>query len=110
MFSLGCIQTLKCNNNTCATGITTHIPSLQKGLVMAEKDRRVAAYAKAVVHEVGTIGHCVGVAEPRQMGRKHIRIVCDDGTSIEISEIHPSVMNASRAEGRMQFEEARKRL
>ena len=29
MFSLGCIQALKCNKNTCPTGITTHIPSLQ---------------------------------------------------------------------------------
>ena len=26
MFSLGCIQALKCNKNTCPTGITTHDP------------------------------------------------------------------------------------
>ena len=30
MFSLGCIQALKCNKNTCPTGITTHNPRLQK--------------------------------------------------------------------------------
>ncbi len=30
MFSLGCIQALKCNKNTCPTGITTHDPRFQK--------------------------------------------------------------------------------
>lgn len=24
MFALGCIQSLKCNQNTCPTGVTTH--------------------------------------------------------------------------------------
>lgn len=28
MFSLGCIQALQCNKNTCPTGITTHDPRL----------------------------------------------------------------------------------
>ncbi len=31
MFSLGCIQALQCNKNSCPTGITTHNPKLQKG-------------------------------------------------------------------------------
>mgnify|MGYP002063188234 CR=1 FL=1 len=31
MFSLGCIQALKCNRNTCPTGITTHDPRFQAG-------------------------------------------------------------------------------
>jgi glutamate synthase domain-containing protein 2 len=34
MFSLGCIQSLKCNKNICPTGITTHDPRFQKGLVV----------------------------------------------------------------------------
>jgi glutamate synthase domain-containing protein 2 len=42
MFALGCIQALKCNRNTCPTGITTHDPRLQKGLVPAVKAERVA--------------------------------------------------------------------
>ena len=35
MFALGCIQALQCNKNTCPTGITTHDPKLQRGLVPA---------------------------------------------------------------------------
>ncbi len=33
MFSLGCIQALKCNKDTCPTGITTHDRRLQKALI-----------------------------------------------------------------------------
>ena len=33
LFSLGCIQALKCNTNTCPTGITTQDPELSWGLV-----------------------------------------------------------------------------
>lgn len=81
MFALGCIQALKCNKNTCPTGITTHDPRFQAGLVVTDKDKRVAAYAKALVKEVETIAHSVGVPEPRLMSRAHVRIVGDTGQS-----------------------------
>lgn len=89
MFALGCIQALKCNRNTCPTGITTHNPALQKGLVVERKYKRVARYAKAVIHEVETIAHSVGVGEPRQMRRRHVRIVQPDGGSIPMNVLFP---------------------
>ncbi len=114
MFSLGCIQALKCNKNTCPTGITTHDPHLQKGLVVTEKDKRVAAYARSVASEVETIAHSVGVAEPRLMRRRHMRVVQDDGTSVQMNELHPSVHlgleGIARARGYKQFEDAIRRL
>ncbi|MDF1874066.1 FMN-binding glutamate synthase family protein [Vannielia sp.] len=91
MFSLGCIQALKCNKNTCPTGITTHDPRLQAGLVVEDKDKRVAAYAKSVIKEVETIAHSVGVAEPRLMRRRHVRIVQADGSTVPFNAIHPSI-------------------
>lgn len=84
MFSLGCIQALKCNKNTCPTGITTHDPRYQKGLVVDEKYERVARYAENLVKEVETIAHSVGATEPRQMRRQHVRIVQSDGSSIPL--------------------------
>ena len=89
MFSLGCIQALKCNKNTCPTGITTHDPRLQQGLVVEEKWRRVQQYAEGIVHEVETIAHSVGVAEPRQLRRSHVRIVQPDSTSTLMSTLYP---------------------
>ncbi|MBV7380303.1 FMN-binding glutamate synthase family protein [Maritimibacter dapengensis] len=90
MFSLGCIQALKCNKNTCPTGVTTHDEHLQRGLVPKEKAKKVAAFARNMSREVETIAHSVGVAEPRQMRRRHVRIVQADGRSIPMNEIYPS--------------------
>ncbi|MEB8389300.1 FMN-binding glutamate synthase family protein [Rhodobacteraceae bacterium KMM 6894] len=90
MFSLGCIQALKCNRNTCPTGITTHDPRLQMGLVVEDKYEKVAQYAKSIIKEVETIAHSVGVSEPRQMRRRHVRIVQADGSSTPMNKIRPS--------------------
>ncbi len=90
MFSLGCIQALKCNKNTCPTGITTHDPGLQRGLVVEDKYVKVANYAKSVIKEVETIAHSVGVAEPRLMRRRHVRLVQADGSSVPMNQIRPS--------------------
>lgn len=57
MLALGCIQALQCNKNTCPTGITTHKPRLQKGLVVEDKAQRVSSYCENINREVGVIAH-----------------------------------------------------
>nr|CAA6829443.1 MAG: Ferredoxin-dependent glutamate synthase (EC [uncultured Thiotrichaceae bacterium] len=90
MFSLGCIQALQCNKNTCPTGITTHDKDLQKGLVPAAKKERVANFAKNITHEVEIIAHSCGVSEPRQLNRSHARSVMDNTLSIRLDELYQS--------------------
>ena len=51
MMSLGCIQALQCNKNTCPVGITTHHDHLQSGLNIEDKSDRVANYVKSLVHD-----------------------------------------------------------
>jgi len=99
MFSLGCIQALKCNKNTCPTGITTHDPRFQKGLVVADKWQRVAAYATGIVKEVETIAHSVGVTEPRKLRRRHVRIMQDNGRSVPMNVLYPSVTQPGLVQG-----------
>jgi glutamate synthase domain-containing protein 2 len=89
MFSLGCIQAMQCNKNTCPTGITTHDKKLQRGLVVSNKRKRVANYARSVRAEVAMIAHACGVTEPRQLQRQHCRIVQVDGSSIALDELYP---------------------
>ena len=86
MFSLGCIQSLQCNKNTCPTGITTHNIKLQRGLVAKDKSERVAYYALNMMHAVGMIAHSCGVKEPRQLEKKHVRIVMENGRSISLDK------------------------
>ncbi|MBZ0123757.1 MAG: FMN-binding glutamate synthase family protein [Roseovarius sp.] len=90
MFALGCIQAMRCNRNTCPTGVTTHDPRLQKGLVVEDKKDKVARYAARIVEEVEMIAHSVGVAEPRQMRRRHVRIVQADGSSVPLNRLMPN--------------------
>ena len=97
MFSLGCIQALKCNKNTCPTGITTHDRRFQKGLVVEDKWKRVAAYARNIVKEVEIIAHSTGVDEPRQLKRHHVRIMQDNGRSVPMNTLYPSGAPATTA-------------
>lgn len=89
MFALGCIQSLQCNKNTCPTGITTHDPALQRGLVPEDKAERVAAYAESIEYGVGMIAHSCGVTEPRGLIRQHVRIIEANGTSQSLSALYP---------------------
>jgi glutamate synthase domain-containing protein 2 len=89
MFSLGCIQALKCNKNTCPTGVTTHNPRLQRGLDPTDKAVKVANYCRNMVHEVEAIAHSCGVSEPRLLRRYHVRIVQSSGSSVPLDILHP---------------------
>lgn len=50
MFSLGCIQALRCNTNACPTGITTQNKELMKGLVVTDKSDRVYHFHRNTLH------------------------------------------------------------
>ncbi|PKP84541.1 MAG: FMN-binding glutamate synthase family protein [Alphaproteobacteria bacterium HGW-Alphaproteobacteria-2] len=89
MFSLGCIQAMKCNKNTCPTGITTHDPKFQRGLVAEAKFLKVAAYARGIREEVEIIAHSAGLAEPRGLRRHHVRLVQPDGRSVPMDVLYP---------------------
>jgi glutamate synthase domain-containing protein 2 len=89
MFALGCIQALKCNKNTCPTGITTHQKHLIDALDPTEKSVRVANYHANVVHDVEVMAHSCGVREPRQLTRRHMRVVQTEGVSTPMEKLWP---------------------
>lgn len=100
MFALGCIQAMKCNRNTCPTGITTNLPHLTDALDPSEKSVRVANYHHHVVHNVEVLSHSCGVTEPRQLRRKHMRIIQPSGKSVPMDVLWP------RPERRETYREA----
>lgn len=89
MFALGCIQALKCNQNTCPTGITTHDKRLQRGLDPADKAVKVANYCQNIIKEVQIISHSCGVTRPRLLRRHHMRIMQADGRTIPMDRLFP---------------------
>ncbi|HYW93766.1 MAG TPA: FMN-binding glutamate synthase family protein [Gammaproteobacteria bacterium] len=61
MFSLGCIQALRCNTNTCPTGVTTQDPRRSRALDVETKHVRVrnlhGATLKSFLDLTGALGH-----------------------------------------------------
>lgn len=89
MFSLGCIQALRCHQNTCPTGITTHKKRLQRALVVEEKYLRVANYASNMNREIDMIAHSCGMRHSRELRREHVRIVQASGQSVAMNMLYP---------------------
>ena len=89
MFALGCIQSLKCNKNTCPTGITTHDARLQRGLDPTEKSVRVSNFAGKINYGVNLIAHSCGAKHPRALKRYHVRIMQHNGQSVPMDALYP---------------------
>lgn len=87
MFSIGCIQALKCHTNNCPTGVTTHKKHLQGGLRPKTKAPQVANFVEKMRKDVAMIAHSCGAAHARALKRFHVRIVQPDGTSAPLDEI-----------------------
>ncbi|MEZ5895980.1 MAG: FMN-binding glutamate synthase family protein [Parvularculaceae bacterium] len=87
MFSIGCIQALRCHTNNCPTGVTTHKKSLQAGLDPEVKAPLVANYVEKMRKDVAMIAHSCGAPHARALRRHNVRIQQDDGTSIPLDEL-----------------------
>ncbi|GGW27487.1 FMN-binding glutamate synthase family protein [Arenibacter certesii] len=72
MLSIGCIQALKCNTNTCPVGVATQNKSLEKGLVVADKAPRVRNYHEATIHSFLELVAAAGLDGPYELSREHI--------------------------------------
>ncbi|WP_425410969.1 FMN-binding glutamate synthase family protein [Hyphococcus sp.] len=87
MFSIGCIQAMRCHTNNCPTGVTTHKKSLQGGLDPKVKGPRVANYVDKMRRDVAMIAHSCGAPHARALKRFHVRIQQDDGTSVPLDQL-----------------------
>lgn len=73
MFSLGCIQSLKCHTGLCPTGIATQSPARQRGLVVEEKAARVARFHGATMKALHEIIVATGLDSPSDLRPSHLR-------------------------------------
>src|SRR5690606_364246 len=60
MFALGCIQALKCNEDTCPVGVATQNPKLYGGINVADKKQRVAQFHKNTIRATVEIMEACG--------------------------------------------------
>ncbi|MFQ5844400.1 MAG: FMN-binding glutamate synthase family protein [Planctomycetota bacterium] len=74
MLSIGCIQAQKCHTGHCPTGVTTHSPWRQRGLVPGVNAGRFAGYLDAFRGEVLAVTHACGYEHPGQFTPHDIEI------------------------------------
>jgi glutamate synthase domain-containing protein 2 len=72
MFSLGCIQAMKCGSGKCPTGVTSSEDRLISGLDPADKAARVARYAMRIHEDVHVIAHSCGLNDPGGFLPRHV--------------------------------------
>lgn len=89
MFALGCVQSLRCHLGTCPTGVATHDPSRQRGLVVEEKAERVARFHKATVAALSEIVAAMGLETPKQIRPHHLHERINATESNSIDHIYP---------------------
>lgn len=87
MFSIGCIQAMRCHTNNCPTGVTTHKKHLQGGLDPELKSGHVANYVDKMRKDVAMIAHSCGAPHARALKPFHVRIQQYDGTSVPLDEL-----------------------
>ncbi|WP_445731174.1 FMN-binding glutamate synthase family protein [Mariniflexile sp.] len=90
MFALGCVQSLKCNLDTCPTGITTMDPSRVASLVVSDKKTKVANYHKNTIEGFKELLKSMGLENRKGINKKYIvRRMNENGTKT-YEEIYPN--------------------
>ncbi|MTI31803.1 FMN-binding glutamate synthase family protein [Xanthovirga aplysinae] len=104
MMSLGCIQALRCNNNTCPVGVATQDPSLIRGLNVEEKSKRVASYHDQTLHSFIELIAASGIDTPSEIRRSHIyrRVTMEKVKKYD--ELFPYVENGSLIQNNVVLE------
>ncbi len=95
MLALGCIQSLKCNLNTCPVGVATQDKSLTKGLVVTDKAKRVANFHEATVKSFLELIAATGISKVSDLNRSHINKRVNLNTVLKYHEIYPPVETGS---------------
>ena len=72
MFALGCVQSMRCHDDTCPTGVATQDATRQRGLVVADTGPRVARFQRQTLHGLREIVVAMGLDNPWQIQPHHI--------------------------------------
>lgn len=91
MLSVGCIQAMLCNNNTCPVGVATQNTSLIRGLVVEDKAPRVANFHEETIHSFLEMVAASGLDGPHKIERKHINKRVGISKVVKYNEMYPEI-------------------
>ncbi len=79
MLSVGCIQAQRCHTGNCPTGVTTHRPRRERGLVVRDKAPKAARYVATLRQELLRLARACGVPHPGWVDTTRIALIDSDG-------------------------------
>jgi glutamate synthase domain-containing protein 2 len=91
MFSLGCVQSMRCHTDTCPTGVATQSPARQRALVVPEKAARVARFQRATLDALHDIVVSCGLDSPDQFTPDGLRQRISAVEMRSMDELYPYV-------------------
>jgi glutamate synthase domain-containing protein 2 len=91
MFSLGCVQSMRCHTDTCPTGIATQSLARQRGLVIPDKAERVARFQSATLDALHDIVVAAGLQSPDQFTPDGLRQRVSAVEMRSFDEVYPFV-------------------
>ena len=88
MFSLGCVQSMKCHTGNCPTGIATQDPSRERGLVITDKAQRVYQFQKSTTLAMRDIVVAMGLDTPWDINPHHLHERINSARSDSMDHIY----------------------
>jgi glutamate synthase domain-containing protein 2 len=67
MFSVGCIQAMRCQTNSCPVGVATQDKRRQRGLVVTDKGQRVFNYHRNTIDDLAQVVAACGLEHPSEL-------------------------------------------
>ncbi|HUR31218.1 MAG TPA: FMN-binding glutamate synthase family protein [Saprospiraceae bacterium] len=95
MISLGCIQALECNRNTCPTGVATQDPKLTRGLVIEDKRYKVSNFHRQTIASFIELMSAAGLDHPDKINRSHIYRRISQRETMRFDHIYPYIKKGS---------------
>jgi glutamate synthase domain-containing protein 2 len=89
MLAVGCIQSLKCNANTCPVGVATQDERFVKGLDVDHKAKRVYNFHHETVKSLLNLITAVGITRMGDLNREHVNRRVSNIAVMKYSEIYP---------------------
>ena len=88
MFSLGCVQSMKCHTGECPTGVATQVPWRQRGLVVDDKAERVARFQSETLKALREIVVAMGYESPWELTQHDMYQRIDSAKAGPLDEVY----------------------
>ncbi len=95
MFALGCIQSRRCNKNTCPTGIATQDPARMYALDIDHKAPLVANYHRATIESFLEVLGAAGVRRVKALTPNHINRRLNPGAVKPLDQVYTFIAPGS---------------